>query len=450
MNRHYLLTVFVFVALGFAGCKPPPLEVDKQILQGEIYDPTVAEQRGLEQSTVLYFDQSTCMMKQYREASKVFVALRPQLGQYCDTLQLMQGSSLETIALSRGTNRISEALEGVDSDVPFTDIRGVIFRICNSSQQAILITDCESWFDTSQQTRRNLDFEAYMSEPFRNWLRSGNSIYIVVEPYQERHQGRLFDKQRFYFFFTNDYMAAPIIHLLGEIEPFLRDGSCQLFKLTNSDLAVNRDGKMVDENLDFELTYMNGFDYIEIYNKWSDIRKYVMMLDKYGEPTGDEPVPLIKNLFFNEGNNYVIRDVEIEATDITAKYLSIDCDAATYIKLDCETVQPHSVNISEGFSVDKNALQNRELKVFLTDRIFNYLTDEYNGHLIRLDFVITEVEIQPVPTELFKWQSLFNSGEAICVSQSIVNALHDIEVVPHRAKERRIIHTVFLKTEAYK
>jgi len=447
MNRQfYFLTVFAFVALlGFMGCNPS-LEVDKQILQRKIYDPTVAEQQGLEQSTVLYFDQSTCMMPQYRDSSKVFVALRPQLGQYCDIMQLMQGGVLETIPLDREDNKVAAALQRINIDIPFTDIRSVIFKICNSDQQAILITDCESW----SSDKMNLDLEAYMSEPFRNWLRRGNAIYIAVEPYQERWQGKIFDKQRFYFFFTNDSMAAPIIHLLGEIEPFLRDGSCQLYKMTNSDLSVKREGEMMDENLDFELTYMKGFDYIEIYTKWGDIRKYIMMLNKYGEPTGDEPVPLIKNLFFNDGNNYIIKNVEIEATDITAKYLSIDCNAASYIKLDCDSIQPDSVNISEGFSVDKNALQNRELKVFLTDRIVNYLTDEYSGHLIRLDFVITEVEIQPVPTELFKWQSLFNNGEAICVSQSIVNALHDVEVVPHRAKERRIIHTVFLKTEKYK
>ena len=387
------------------------------------------------------------MMKQYRDASKVFIALRPQLGQYCDTMQLMKGNALEAIALDRQNNKVSEALERIDKDIPFTDIRGVIFRICNDNQQAVLITDCESWFDTDQKIKRNLDFEPYLSEPFKNWLRRGNAIYIVVEPYKESSQGKIFDKKRFYFFFTNDYMAAPIIHLLGEIEPFLQDGTCELFKLTNSDISVKTKSEMVDDNLDFELHHLNGFDYIEVFNKWSDIRKYVMMLNKYGEPTDEEPLPVIKNLFFNEGKNYIIRDVEISATDITAKYLAVDCEAAENLKLDCETIEPTQVDMSDGFSVDKKALQNRELKVFLTDRIFNYLTEEYNGCLIRLDFVITEVEPKPVPAELFTWQSLFNNGEAICVSKSVDNALRDIEITPHSAKDRRIIHTVFIKTE---
>jgi len=450
MNRHYISAIFALLTFGFSGCNTKSLEIDTQILQEKIYDPGATKYEGLRQSTVLYFDQSTCMMKLYRDASRVFIALRPQLGQYCDTMQLMQGSKLETIALSRGSNRVSEALERIDSDVPFTDIRGVIFRICNDDQQAVLITDCESWFDTEQQSRRNLDFEAYMSEPFRNWLRRGHSIYIIVEPYQERWQGRMFDKKRFYFLFTNDYMAAPITHFLSEIEPFLRDGTCKLFKMTNADISTKREGEMVDGNLDFEFTNLNGFDYIEIDNKWSDIRKYIMMLEKYGEPTGDEPVPLIRNLFFNEGNNYNVTDVTIEATNMTEKYLSIDCDAASNLKLDCEDIKPKAVNMSEGFLLDKNALQKRELKVFLTDKIFDYLTDDFGGNLIRLDFVIKDVEIKPFQPDMFTWQSLFGNGEAICVSQSIVNALRDTEVVPHRAANRRVIHTIFLKTEKYK
>jgi len=124
MNRHYLLTVLSFVALlsgfscGGCSCSYKGFEVDTQLLQEKMYDPSITAHQRLEQSTVLYFDQSTCLIKQYRDASNVFVALRPQLGKYCDTMQLMQGRDLKTIVLSRGLNRVSEALEEIDSDIP--------------------------------------------------------------------------------------------------------------------------------------------------------------------------------------------------------------------------------------------------------------------------------------------------------------------------------------------
>ena len=450
MNKHFILTVFVLLAVGFSGCGET-LYVDTQILQEEIYDPAAVKYDGLEQSTVLYFDQSTCLMKRYRDASGVFVALRPQLGQYCDTMQLMQGRDLKTIVLSRGSNRVSEALEEIDSDIPYTDIRGALFRICNSDQQAVLITDGESWFDTQEGTRRNLDLEAYFSEPFRNWLRRGYSIYIVVEPYQERLQNNLYDKKRFYFFFTDDRMEAPITHMLNEIEPFRRDGSCFLFKLTNSDIFVKREGDMIHGDLSSTYEQMNGFDYITIDDKWESIRTYVMKLDKYGQPVPeDEPDPLIKNLYFNDGNNYIISDAKVIATNVTARYLSFDCDEASRLKLDCNSISPNDKDMSEGFMLDKTALKNNELKVLLTDKIFNFLTDEYGGNLIRLDFVITDVRLNPVDTDMFSWQSLFSNGRAICVSQGIVNALRDAQVLPHSAEERRVIHTVFIKTESYK
>jgi len=441
MKKCYYLALFASVTVGLTCCCPI-LEVDPQIVQEKIYGPSVTKHPVLGDRTVLYFDQSTCMMRDYRNASEVFVALRPQLGQYCDTMLLMQGSTRRTLILSRDMNVVSEALEQINSDIPYTDIRGAIFRICNSDQQAILITDCESWFVTQQGQQRNLDLEAYMSEPFRNWLRKGYSIYMVIEPYQERWQGNLYDKKRFYFIFTDDKLDSPISNnLLGQLAPLRNRGLFTEYKLTNADIYAQRVGDMIDNNLSFTYKSFNGFDYVAIDDDWKSIREYVMKLDKYGNPfPEDEPAPLIKNIYFEDGYNYRVRDVEIVATNITSQYVA----------LEDSTVTPIITDMSHGFRLDKDALQSNELKVFLTEKIFDHLTDEYGGNLIRLDFAIKEIDLEPFDTNMFTWQSLFNNGQAICVSQSIENALVDIEVLPHRAKNRRIIYTVFIKTEKYK
>ena len=449
MNRNLIIVVFVFVtALWIAGCGGGGFDVESKILQEKIYAPTVMEPPILGSNIVLYFDQSTCMMPQYRNASAVFRALRPQLGQYCDVMHLMQGGELETIALNRQDNEVAKALERVDRDIPFTDIRGVVFRICNADQHAVLITDCESW----TADRRNLDLEAWMSEPFKNWLRKGYSIDMVVESYQERWQGKMWDKYRFYFFFKDDRVDSPINRFLSEINPLVQNGTCKLFKLTNSDISVKRNGKIINNNLSSKPVDLSDFDFATIDDDWKTIRQFVMGLNKFGSPiSGIDPEPLIQNLFLTDGNNYNVKDMEVVAADITARYLSNDCNAAGYLGLNCPDILPNDVDISEGFRLDKAALQNRELKVFLTDKIFNHLTNGYSGNVIRLDFVITDAEMKPVDAGAFTWESLFNRGEAaICVSKSIENALRDPEVMPHRAKDRRLIHTVFIKTEPYK
>ena len=56
MTRHYLLALYAITTIGLPGCSSMPLEVDTQILQEKVYDPSVSRPEGLKQSTVLYFD----------------------------------------------------------------------------------------------------------------------------------------------------------------------------------------------------------------------------------------------------------------------------------------------------------------------------------------------------------------------------------------------------------
>jgi len=421
-------------------------DVDPQILQKEIYKPT--KHKGLNQNVVLYIDHSTCVIDAVKNTNSVLTHLIPNLSVYTDELVLIKGNQLEEKQLqaSSKTDKITEIwgiLKGIQNDVPYAEIKEAVKKICASNQQAVLITDCEYFVD-------GIPSDApYMSAGFKEWLQKGHSIYVVVEPYQERYKNRLYDKKRFYFFFTNDRLQAPISNLIESELP--DDGSYTKFKLTNSDIFVQSPkSDMVAEDLTFNVDYKKGFEFISIDDPWSVIQEYVMKLDKYGEPIENEnPVPLVKNLVFYNGNNYIVSDVEIIATNITERYLSADCQAADNLKLDCKKIKPNDVDMSESFRLDKKALQSKKLTVFLTDKIFNYLTDQYCGNLIRLDFVVTEAILQNYDADMFSWQSLYDNTKVICVAKSIDNVLRDIEIVP-MAKDRRIIHTIFIKTEPYK
>lgn len=441
----YLASVALIAAL-LSGCREKYFDVNTQILQNKVYEPSVLKYNKLKQSVVLYLDHSTCVIDAVNN-SPVFKALRPNLGQYCDTLRLIKGNNFESIALNREDNKVSEVLETIKEDISFADIRKTMFQICSDNQQAILISDCESYANS-----RFLDMEPYMSEPFRDWLNKGHSIYIVIEPYKEYFKGLLYDKKRFYFFFTNDKMEAPISHnMLSEIEPFLKSDVCTLFKMTNSDIFVQfPKNDVVDDNLDIApIEFYNGFEFISISDSWNVIREYVMKLDEYGEPLPEEePVPLIKNLMINHGVNYSIEDIQIKATNITSRYLSLDSDAGINLKLDNNELID-DIDISDGFMLDKNAFINHKLNIMLTEKIFNdgYLSNVYGGNLIRLDFIIANIAFKHFDPSIFEWQSIWNTNQtSISVSKSIDNAIRDIKVVP----KGRIIHTIFIKTEAYK
>jgi hypothetical protein len=452
MKKHFILVLFAFITIGFTTCDPPLLEVNTQLLQEEIYEPDAIRYERLQSGTVLYLDHSTCVIDA-RKNSQVFNALRPQLGQYSDTLRLIKGDAFEVVPLSSNPSttlsEIHRVLETITEDIPYSNILKAVEQICSSNQQAILITDCEF----IEESGLCHDQDPYLSRPFKDWMHKGHTIYIVVESYQEKNKANVYDKKRFYFIFTDDRIQAPISHnMLGEIEPLLQDGSCKLFKLTNSDIFVRSPkSDMVADALTFNVEYGNGYEYVEISDNWNVISQYVMKLDKYGQPLPqEEPVPLVKNLAFNDGENYIIDSVKIIATNITEKYLSIDSVAAYTLKLNYTTIGVNDIDISEGFMLDKDTFQNHKLNVMLTDKIFTngYLFNKYGGNLIRLDFVITDVGLKSHDNTMFEWQSIWSPNMAICVSKSIDNALRDVAVVP-TCPNRRVIHTIFIKTESY-
>jgi len=429
------LVVAIAITLGFSGCKTGGyLEVDQGLLQDEIYQSTAVQYEDLQPSTVLYLDHSTCIIDAVAN-SPVFRALRPNLGQYCDTLVLIKRTEFEAIPLRRDANEVSRALQTIKEDISFADIREAAFRISRDNQQAILISDCESYYNNIW-----LDFEPYFTEPFINWLKKGHSIYIIVEPYQENYKKAVYQKKRFYFLFTDNKMAAPIsVNMLAQLQPLQGTGAFSVFKMTNSDILVKREGEMIEQDLEFEIVENAGYEYVSINNTWDNIREYIMKLDEYGEPLPQEkPLPIIKNLIFNDGENYLLGEVEVKAYNITSQYVALTDSAVT----------PSVTDISDAFKIDPEAFAEHKLNVLLTDKIFNSLTDEFGGNLIRLDFVIKNAGLKPYDADIFTWQSMFQNGQAICVSKSVENALLDIGVVP-MCKDRRVIHTVFIKTEQY-
>ncbi|MDR0573069.1 MAG: hypothetical protein LBG96_03400 [Tannerella sp.] len=438
-----LFSTTIWLALFLVGCNNAVLEVDLNTLQEKIYEPTAVKLLALGEEMILYLDHSTCVIDA-NQNSLVFKALKGQLGLYTDTLCLIKGNEFEVIEntdKSPTSTAVFNIINGIKEDVPFADIGKAFKQICDGNSQAILITDCE-YFDKSG---KNQDGFPFLSGAFKSWIEKGHCIYIVTEPYQEKYKGKMYDKKRFYFIFSDDKMQAPISHnLLGELQGNLNSSICSLFKMTNSDITVGRQkgNKMFDGNIETsDVDEKQGFEYTEILNSWDEIRTYVMKLDEYGEPLQNDegtgtatPVPFVQNLVFNEGENYVITDVEVFATNITAQYLNDE----------------KAVEIKESFVPDKQALRNGKLNVFVTEKVFDYLTDEYGGNLIRLDFVATQAVPKDYNSDIFTWQSIYQSDKATCVSKSIENVLMDIGINPAKADNRKVIHTVFLKTEAYK
>jgi hypothetical protein len=431
----------VLVLIFVSSCNGKQLEVSIGEIESTYKKSSVKDHKILGQKTVLYLDHSTCVIDAVQNSSEVWNAVFPNFTVYTDELVLIKGSEFERTKLEKDKNIIGETLKRIEKDTPLADIVKAVLEIVNGSNQAILISDFEA-FDSKpgDLATKNSDLEPYLSRPFKTWLEKGFSIYIITESYKESYNGTLVDKKRFYFIFTDDKLEAPIsANVQSQIDHLIKKGTCQLFKMTNSDISVVSPKSDISANdLDFSVEYGNGFDFISIENSWDDIREYVMKLDEYGEPIPEEQKqPFVKNFKLNHGVNYKVENIKVIATNITADFVA-----------DKKNIK--GKDISAAFVVDEKELKKNLINIYLTDKIFtnDFINAEHGGNLIRLDFVIDQVSIQPYDKTIFEWVSLYKNKTAICVSKSIENALKDLNVIPSSEK-RKLIHTVFIRTASY-
>jgi len=422
------------------GCNKDDLIINPEDLE-KIYTQNTVKHLIPTQTTVLYLDHSSCVIDAVSN-SEVWKAVFPNFTQYTNELVLIKGSEFERIELKRDNNKVETTLKRIDKDIPSADIDKAVQEIVKGNNQAILVSDFEA-FDsgTGTLTSKTRDLVPYLSPWLKTWLEKEFSIYIITEPYKETYNGKLIDKKRFYFIFTDDKLEAPIsANIKSQIDQLIKNGTCQLFKLTNSDISVESPRSDMSANeLDFSVEYVNGFDFISIENDWNDIRNYVMKLDEYGEPIPEEEKqPILKKFKLNHGVNYKVENIKVIATNITADFVA-------------EKKNIKGKDISAAFVIDEKALKKNLINVYVTDKIFtnDFISAEYGGNLIRLDFVIDQVSLQPYDKNIFEWISLYKNETAICVSKSIENALLDVNVIPSNEK-RRLIHTVFIKTASYK
>jgi hypothetical protein len=431
----------ICISLLLCGCSDEILEISFDEIKTTFEKSNTQKNTILGQKTTLYLDHSTCVIDAVNN-SDVWRAVFGNFTQYSDELVLIKGSDFETIKLENDKNIIAETLKRIDGDIPWADIDKAILEIVKGSNQAILISDFEA-FDSKpgNLATKTFDLIPYLSRPFKTWLEKGFSVYIITEPYKESYNGKLVDKKRFYFIFTDDKLEAPIsANVKSQIDHLIQNGTCQLFKMTNSDISVESPKSDISANdLDFLVEYGDGFDFVSIENSWDDIMEYVMKLNEYGEPISEEKKqPIVKNFKLNHGVNYKVENIKVIATNITADFVT-------------EKKNIKGKDISAAFIVDEKALKKNLINVHLTDKIFanDFLSAEHGGNLIRLDFVIDEVSIQPYDKTIFEWKSLYKNEMANCVSKSIENALLDVNVVPNNSK-RSLIHTVYIKTGSYK
>jgi hypothetical protein len=269
---------------------------------------------------------------------------------------------------------------------------------------------------------------------------------VVIENYKENYKGKSCDKKRFYFFFTDDKLKDNIYSEVSKAENFNAAG-VSFFSLNNSDATIIRNINSVDDQLEFTVDTSGIFDFIKIDSPWSDIKQFVQYAQDEEEESEKE----------NEhgpsyNGHHLFKDIKIKSKDLANfKIEDIDLKAYNYTDVYLDSTQTNNLvkEITKGFILDNETFKKAgDISIKISDDLGQYLeTDKEN--LIRLDIVLKEIKLKPVPTDLFTWKSINKATDNVSVYESVKQSLDNPDTNPMK-QNNGIIYTVFIKTAEYK
>lgn len=416
----------------------------------------------------LYIDYSTCVAKAEELLTKpegqatFYHDIRPKIIDCNPDFYSIKG---EIIKKEEGS--LYNLLRSV-TEINYADIKTAVEKIVNNGNQAILITDGEYYEKGFAADHYN---NPYLAESFKSWLRKGNEIYILSEPYTE--QG-LYDKYRYYMIFTNqsiDEDKHVFKKLYSTVEAYKPKLPCTHITISGLKLIneyVLSDDSRVNINLISQGAYEKEnmeYHYPQIY--WKDIWKYI----KNGSDisTG-QPLPFGEFVFkgFKVDNSDVkyhhITKLRLKVTNVYEEFREFEG-----VNFDYSTTAPFEINNvfkidQEHFKATKEVLI-RVHENFTGDGLnhddgYRLVNNNYScdpdslikENLLRIDILIDKTEVtfnqHPEDFDSFKWYSISSKHKGAInesVFQSIKNAIEDPSITP-KIINNGVLHTIYLRT----
>jgi len=409
---------------------------------------TTASYQQLNDSIDLFIDFSTCVAQAERdppENAQFYHDVRPRLIHYSPTVTFW---SIKGNSISRGYGDLYNLLRGVDEH-NYADLKSAVGRIVQNNNQAVLITDGEYF---QQNTSRDNYNNPYLGQHFVNWLKKGNDIYILAEPYKENN---IYEKFRYYMLFTNHKIENNIYKILKDV---IKDHSnLKVVHLSISDFDIYTEYEGINKPDVNQVLALNGYTYFseptfefqEYQIEWSDIVEYIKNAPdpETGKPmTGGDY--LLKGIFINaeEIKYHKIEDVDVKVYNVYDAYRTFE--DTSYINKTNKFKE-----ISEVFELDKDPFRKDGEIVLKIHKNFsgNGLNSD-SENLLKVDIVIKDVKHtfnEYIDNfSIFKWTSIspdFSGMENESVYQSIKNVLEDNTLSP-KLINNGILYTIYIKT----
>ena len=373
-------------------------------------------------------------------------------------------------------------------------------QIVSEGKKAVLISDLEE-YEQTMTSSASIQYSAYASQYFTDWLRRNGRIYFYVMNFQEPMKKGGMKEKHLYFVLFDDANGS----LKEKVDQALvgRPVNYKIFMLSNNfyQIATNyasatQGGNYHDGNGDDLVSVVNekdpslpmyinrSYDRWEFYpcfSAWNEIQKNADALRDEGVPRADRFRHLLSNLFLRiiNDDSYTIKNLKIRVTNVQEDFSAfahyqnaltcaprivteegekvVDMGGNKYTELYYDPVtgellpeydykQPRDIRVvNDMFDVKLVPTEGdaslSEISIDFSDKFRGENLAVGHGDMLRIDVLIGDCDINyDKMKDYFVWKDMDRTNSSI--AESLRNTLQADGVSP----SGRLLYTYYIKT----
>ena len=403
----------------------------------------------------LYVDYSTCIKE--GQHSAFFQSLVPSFVDATKSYYSIKGPRIIKENFS-DIDGVYKELKNI-IEVNYADLKNAAKQIAVGDSEGVLLTDGE--YFQNDIAKGNIN-NPYLAEPFKIWLKKGHDIYILAEPYIEKHNGNNYDKKRFYFLFTDNRLNNNIYDRICQTVKLEDFPNVEIFHLSADHPTIMAEGNSlnVNETLSASVEPCGNYEIQDWPVAWNAIESVVMggFDPNTGEalPNGECVIGGLK-VDRNSYGGFRISDIEVNVYDINSDYFNYynvqdtpteEISGEESIGSTPMSQLAHSSNsfIYDKEEFDKHGIVNLYFDVnmwnpsFLTGSPFNYT---------KIDICVSNCQnVFDNYASMFNFDAIGNPGNLnVSVTESVKQCLFDPEI--QKMMNSAVLYSIYIKSNKY-
>lgn len=390
----------------------------------------------------LYVDYSTS--NKLGQHSQFFQEIAASLVDKTTAYYSIKGSQIQK---ENGT--VYELLRNIQ-EVNYAELATAARMMADNDCESVMITDGEYYTPTIAKGHDN---DPYLADAFKTWILKGYDVHIISEPYVEPHNGKKYNKKRFYILFTDDRMKNNIYERIRRTVDLTEYPEVDEFHISASHPQMKGNGNNSSIPNEILESKAKGYGTFEIQDwdgcDWGTIEDYLVNAidEETGEPLKNGATIIQMGIDKNSFGCYRIKSMNLKVYDIHSEYNEFYMakenqekpgrmdytltELENFMQIDKKEFEKHSkINISfnqEWF--DPNILIGCPYNYFKLDLSIENIQPIFEQH-----------------QEKFEFESITQPGmKNVSVASSIKQCLADDKVLEKMIGQ--VVYSIYIKSE---